>query len=289
MKKNIILTGESGFIGRNLIKSLVKNNYNIVSIVRNIDEDYFKSKSIKRIEYNISSENILDKDLFGNADLLIHLAWGDVGDVKSESHLEFSQYAHFDFIKKNILNGVKAIFVLGSCFEYGLCSGQISETNKLMPHTSYGKSKVNLFNMLLDLQKEMDFNLIWGRLFYVYGTGQKNTIYSQLMESIKLNKESFQMSMGTQKLDYLHITDLLDLILMLLKVDSNIGAVNLCSGKPIELWKLVSSWISNSKSNINLERGVIKSRDYEPESFWGDRTYLNAILQNLVDKDEFNK
>jgi nucleoside-diphosphate-sugar epimerase len=289
MNKNIILTGESGFIGRNLIDCLVKNNYNIFSIVRNIDEDYIKSQSIKRIEYSISLENNLENNLFANSDLLIHLAWGDVGDVKSDSHLYFSQFAHFDFIKKIILSGVKTIFVLGSCFEYGKCSGQIKETNELMPHTPYGKSKVNLFNMLLELQKEIDFKLIWGRLFYIYGTGQKNTIYSQLMEHINLNKEIFQMSMGTQKLDYLHITDLLDLILKLLKVNSNVGAVNLCSGKPIELWKLVSSWISISNIKIKVERGVMKSRDYEPESFWGDRTYLDAIIQNLVENDEFKK
>ena len=60
----------------------------------------------------------------------------------------------------------------------------------------------------------------------------------------------------------------------------NIKSVNLCSGKPIELWKQVNHWIKENNSNIKLNRGILPKRDHEPSSFWGNTDYLNSILSN---------
>ena len=103
-------------------------------------------------------------------------------DVKKNTQIK----AHQDFISKIVGAGVKNIFVLGSCYEYGLQNGELSEASALMPVTNYGKAKTLLLEYLEDLSTKQKFNFIWGRLFYIYGDAQpKDTFFGQLREAIK--------------------------------------------------------------------------------------------------------
>ena len=62
-------------------------------------------------------------------------------------------------------DGLKNLFVLGTCQEYGMQSGELSENNEVHPITKYGIAKNNLRIKLENLQKEYSFNLTWARLF----------------------------------------------------------------------------------------------------------------------------
>ena len=279
----ILLTGQTGFIGSNLIKLLINNNLQVISLIRSeFENNFYENNLYKKYIYCISKENNLEKIIDENVEGIIHLAWNDVRDVHSESHLNFSVDAHYDFLLKLIQAGIKNIFVLGTCFEYGKIEGLIDENMNPCPVTNYGKAKLKLYNRLIKLQLLYDFKLTWGRLFYVYGDNQKSTIYSQLLDSIKNFDQKFDMSNGDQKLDYLSINQVCNIILDLYLKKSNIGCVNICSGKPVELWKQVQCWIDQNNSSIKLNRGVISKRSYESPSFWGNTTYLNKVLKKTL-------
>jgi dTDP-6-deoxy-L-talose 4-dehydrogenase (NAD+) len=62
---------------------------------------------------------------------------------------------------------------------------------------------------------------------------------------------------------------------------ADIGVLNLCSGKPISVRKLVEDWIDENNWNINLNLGHYPYTDYEPLAFWGDRRKLDNFLSSI--------
>ena len=73
--KNIIVTGSTGFIGRNLIPLLIKEKYNVLEITRDYKKSYelYKSKTVK-FEIN-ENQNLLIKVVKNfNPEICLHLA-----------------------------------------------------------------------------------------------------------------------------------------------------------------------------------------------------------------------
>ena len=67
--KNLLITGSTGFIGKKLLKKLVKN-YNVWCLVR--DYQNSKNKNVRYIEHNLSYD-IPIINLPNNIDTVIHL------------------------------------------------------------------------------------------------------------------------------------------------------------------------------------------------------------------------
>lgn len=277
----VLVTGASGFIGKHIVSHLLDIGYEVIALSRSINNTTFKiNKNLTLIEYEISSDNEMNFEFMQEVDSLLHLAWSNIEDVNSEVHLSKIFPMHLRFLKYAINKGIKNIFVLGSCYEYGMCEGSIREDHLIDPITSYGKSKNMLRLELEKLSLKQPFNLVWGRLFYIYGEGQApSAIYSQLISSLKQGNKEFKMSQGDQILDYLHVREAINIIVQLLIKQVNIGCVNICSGKPVALQSLVSHWIVGQKSDINLILGAYPYRSFEPRTFWGDRAYLDSLLK----------
>lgn len=74
----VILTGATGLIGSNLIKDLLKSNYNVIAIVRDINKskDRFPSK-VELIQWDFKSKNI-NLEILENSSSIIHLAGAGV-------------------------------------------------------------------------------------------------------------------------------------------------------------------------------------------------------------------
>lgn len=277
----VVVTGATGFVGRYVVPCLLKAGCEVVALSRSLenaigydDENFFVAK------YEIGSNEKIDESLIKDTDVLLHLAWGNVNEVNSDVHLNNHLPMHYEFIKQVIEFGVKNIFVLGSCYEYGMCKGSIKEDHTTKPVTAYGISKDRLRSQLVQLGNDISFNLTWGRLFFVYGEGQvHSSIYNQLMSAIKNGDAEFKMSKGDQVLDYIQVHEAADTIVKLVMKKSNIGCVNICSGNPITLLSLVERWLDEEYASVKLVLGAYPYRSYEPKSFWGNRSYLDSILK----------
>ena len=178
-----------------------------------------------------------------------------------------------------IQGGLSNLFVAGTCFEYGLQFGPLSEDSPALPSNPYGFAKDALHRQLEFMQKTERFSLIWGRLFYMYGNAQfGSAIYQQLSNAIKRGETVFNMSGGEQLRDYLPVEEVGRLIAKLAMLQSDLGCVNICSGTPISVRILVERWIKENNWNVKLNFGYYPYPSHEPMAFWGQPDKLNRYL-----------
>jgi len=217
---------------------------------------------------------------FGKPETLLHLAWPGLPNYRETFHFERNLPADYIFLKKAVSAGVAQIVVAGTCFEYGLQSGGLDEGRSTNPVTSYGFAKDALRRQLEFLKTQMPFSLTWGRLFYLYGDGQsEHALLPQLRSAIARGDNTFDMSGGEQLRDYLPVTEAAQLLVALLMKRQDIGVVNICSGKPVSVRRLVESWIRENDWSIDLNFGHHPYPEHEPLSFWGDAFKLNTLLE----------
>ena len=87
------------------------------------------------------------------------------------------------------------------------------------------------------------------------------------------------MSGGQQLRDYLPITEVAKCLVSLAMGNRDNGIVNVCSGKPISVRKLVEGWIKEHNWPIKLNLGHYPYPDYEPMAFWGECQKLDRCLK----------
>jgi nucleoside-diphosphate-sugar epimerase len=275
----IAVTGASGFVGKHLIREMLKFGYDVVAVTRqkNTVSEFLGLVDIVELDLNDIDTDIYS--LLGKPDALIHLAWGGLPNYSSESHLnELSM--HFKFLDMMIKNGLTLLMVTGTCFEYGLQSGCLNEDDMARPTNPYGSAKNELRKKIEDLKLKYSFKFIWPRLFYTYGNGQaKTSIYTQLQQSVIEGKTLFNMSGGNQLRDYLAIEEVVKKLLNLLRLKKDVGIVNVCSGSPKILKNIVEDWKYANNWHIKLNLGYYPYPDYEPMEFWGSDLKYKILVE----------
>tara|TARA_B110000503_G_scaffold49423_2_gene80304 strand:+ start:9 stop:863 length:855 start_codon:yes stop_codon:yes gene_type:complete len=281
----ILVTGATGFIGSHLIRVLLKNETNqIIATSSNIKKaqkfDWFPKVTYFEYDLNNSSNNDLFS-FFDKPNQLIHLAWDKVSNVKDLLHTEQVLPNHSRFIKNMVAGGLEEIVVTGTCFEYGMINGCLREDLNTNPSNPYGIAKNTLREYIIELKKMYNFRYKWIRVFYIYGKGQsKNSLIYLLDQAIKNQYKQFNMSGGEQLRDYLNIYDVTKYISLIANQNIYIDRViNCCSGKPISVKNLVEQYLKEKGCSIDLNLGYYPYRDFEPMSFWGDRSFLDKILK----------
>jgi len=277
------VTGASGFIGRHVVAELKKKLITPVVILRpySVVPPYLSDLELVRIDIGAPPENSFD--LMGRPDLLIHLAWDGLPNYKSSRHLEFELHAQYHFLNRLIDDGLENLFVAGTCFEYGMASGQLHESIETRPSNAYGEAKDILRRRLQELQMKKKFLFTWVRLFYLYGLGQvESSLVSQLEHAIKSGNGVFNMSGGEQLRDYLPVRVAAERIVSLVELKTLVGVVNICSGEPISVREFVETYLEKNNSSLKLNFGAFPYSEYEPMEFWGDGRYY----RELMDKNE---
>jgi dTDP-6-deoxy-L-talose 4-dehydrogenase (NAD+) len=275
----VAVTGASGFIGRHVLTELERHPVDVTAVTRCAAKLADVATNVRIVELDLANQQADDYERLHKPDVLIHLAWEGLPNYKSLHHFETELSRQYLFLKGLIKAGLPAMVVTGTCLEYGMQSGALSEELTPLPSNPYGYAKDALRRQLEFLRDKHPFALTWARLFYMYGEGQpKSALLPQLKEAVDRGESSFNMSGGEQLRDYLPVDEVAALLVALALRQTDAGVVNICSGKPISLRNLVEGWLKDNGWTINLNLGHHPYPDYEPMAFWGDRRRLDYLL-----------
>ena len=204
---NILVTGSTGFIGKNLVNNLLKKNHNLCLVSKNKKFKFIKKKKINIIslqcDINFNKKN-LKKVINFSPDILVHLAWSGIPDY-SKKNSKKNLLKQKKFFKKIFsVTSIKKIIITGSCSEY---KNQAYLTSK---HFSDSKNKIKNFVKKKCQIKKISF--IWARLFFVYGKYQnKRSLIPKIIYTLKKRKE-INIINRSAKHDYINVLDIVHFI-----------------------------------------------------------------------------
>jgi nucleoside-diphosphate-sugar epimerase len=274
----VAVTGGGGFIGHHVLVELGARAVDSVALLRSSTKNPLKYTRCRVVQFDLQYPPTNAFELLGRPDVLIHLAWSDVHNCKSLKHFEQELPAQYRFLKNLIESGLETLVVAGTCLEYGMQSGSLSEDIVVSPTNPYGLAKDVLRRQLEYLKVAHPFQLVWARLFYTHGLGQPETsLLPQLRCAAERGDQFFNMTGGEQLRDYLPVTEIARHLVSLALAKKDIGVVNVCSGTPISVRKLVETCAKENGWSIGLNLGHYPYADHEPMAFWGDRRKLDGL------------
>jgi len=177
MKKRVLITGATGFVGRQVLKYLAEQNLSLTGIVRPDKQllltDYPALETVK-VTPNLFAEtpewwaNVLQ-----DIDTVIHVAWyAEPGlYLQSSMNLDCLQ-GTLSMAKGSVLAGVRRFVGIGTCFEYDLSNGMLSINTPINPLTPYAAAKAATYIALSEWFRANEIEFLWCRLFYLYGEGE---------------------------------------------------------------------------------------------------------------------
>ena len=239
MTKRVLITGGTGFIGKNVVNELISRGWEVHSLVF----PPFAAEQDCLIQYEM---NLMDNNAVGNFlkehkfENLIHLAWY-VGPKCHIADLNMDwTIATLNLLKSFKENGGKKFLGAGTISEYEYKYGYLLEDKTPTdPQTLYGNSKNAIFNIAKVYCKQNGIDFKWPRIFNLYGPAEKP---QRLMPSVIiscLKGEDVKVRDCLKFQDYLHVEDTARGIVEVF--ESNLqGAVNICSGKPVQLKAIVN-------------------------------------------------
>ncbi len=239
---NILVTGASGFVGKNLLKYLDSKNYNITV--------YDRDKGI---------------DNFNHFDVIIHLA-GKAHDLLNVSKPQDYYDANFELTKKLYnqfieSNSKKFIFISSVKASADTVIGILTENDQTNPKTHYGKSKLFAENYIqsIELPESKYYYIL--RPCMIHGPGNKgnlNLLYKFVSKGIPWPLAGFDNQRSFLSIDNLCfvIKELID------RDDIQSDIYNVADDEPIstnELINIISQTLNLKPKLWRINNSLIRS------------------------------
>ena len=226
----ILVTGASGFLGTHLVRSLVRQGFDVVSVshTRRAEEDK------RHFRIDLRDTAVLQK-LFGqfHFSAVMHLA---AAGVRSETEtLEdvaaVNIRATASLARLALMNKVERFVHVGTGFEYRPQAQPMDEFTPLGGPNLYGVSKAAGWMLLDALHRLEGLPLVTFRPFSVFGPGESASKLVPYTVLQALAGEPIRLTLGSQVRDYVFVDDVVDALRLGLTAPAAAGKVyNLGSG-----------------------------------------------------------
>ena len=245
MKKRILITGGTGFVGRQVLRHIANLDVSVTLIVRAGKLHSFKETPAVNIV--IETNDLFAEstswwaNVFQGVDTVIHLAW----DVEHGKYLQSLRnldclQGTLAMAKGAVSAGVRRIIGIGTCFEYDLSHCLLSIDTPLKPLTPYAGAKAATYNVLSNWLPSQNVEFAWCRLFYLYGPGEDERRLVPYMRNKLAVGEKVELSSGTQIRDFLNVC-VAGRLIADVAIGSAQGPINICSGVPVTVKQLAEN------------------------------------------------
>ena len=264
----ILVTGGCGYKGSILIPKLLKLGHKVISVDTQWFGNYLvKHKNLKNIKLDI---NDIEKIDLKNVNTIIHLASianDPMADLDKNLSWEVSALGTLNLINAALKYRVKKIIYASSGSVYGIKKEKkVHEDLKLKPISLYNKVKMITERVLLSYSDKIDINIIRPGTVCGYSPRMRYDLTVNAMTYSALKNKKILVFAGKQIRPNIHIEDLSDIYIMLLKNDYkelivNAGFENLSI---LEIAKKISK-ITNAKIIIKKDKNDPRSYRMSPE------------------------
>lgn len=230
------VAGGAGFIGSNLVSSLLKNKCQVTVFDNlsggNLDflKEYYSNSGFSFIEGNLLDTDLLNSSIKGH-DVVFHLAASSdisLGNKKTDLDMKNGFLTTFNILEGMRLNGIKKIIFTSSSSIYGKSESkpfcEISG-GSVAPLSLYAASKVCSEAYLCAYSNLYGIRAWIFRLANIVGPNATHGVIFDFIRKLRSDPgELFILGDGTQVKPYLHVKECVDGMLFAFKLAK--GGVN---------------------------------------------------------------
>ena len=271
----VLLTGATGFVGRQVLRVLAERAFQVRAVVRDGKQSQLSTN--KNIETVVTTPDLFAetvewwKKVCTGIDTVIHVAWyAEPGKyLQSAKNLDCLT-GTLHLANGAAQAGVRRIVGIGTCSEYELTGGMLPVSTPLRPLTPYAGAKAAAYMALSQWLPLKVVEFAWCRLFYLHGEGEdKRRLIPYLRARLKAG-EFAELTNGNQIRDFLDVCDAGQMIVetALSQVQ---GPVNICSGIPVSVRQLAEQIADEYGRRDLLKFGVRPDNLFDPPYVVGVR------------------
>lgn len=290
----ILVTGGAGFIGSNLINSLLADGHYVINI-DNLDNFYdikIKEQNIQKnsnnasykfIELDIRNLDRLKNLVYDDIDVIIHLAakagvrpslqypieYSDTNVKGTQNMLEFANY-----------KSVKKFIFASSSSVYGNnINVPWSESDSVLPISPYACTKLSgeLLGHVYSHLYNIEFTAL--RFFTVYGPGQRPDLAIHKFTRLIYEDKHIEIyGDGESRRDYTYIDDVINGIKNVLYTKlKKFEVINIGNNKTIQLLELISLIEIRLKKKANIK--YVSKVPGDVEQTWADISKAEKLIK----------
>lgn len=207
-----VVTGATGFLGRQLVEELIAQKNEVTILVRDINKVPEKwASSVHVIEISLEELAKTDISIFHNstADLFFHMAWsGTSGNSRADISLQLDNVKYTcDAVKLAKKLNCSKFINAGSIMEYEVMQFIPKDDSKPGLGNIYSIAKLTADCMAKTLAMREEISYINVIISNIYGVGEKTPRFLNSTLRKMLKSERIPLTQGTQLYDFIYITD----------------------------------------------------------------------------------
>ena len=288
-KMRVLVTGATGFIGANLVHSLVDKGYEVHIFLRETSDTWRINDIIGKVSKHycdLTDRNKVKETIAEiKPQIIFHLAiYGGYPFQKNSIKIINTNFiGTVNLLSACVNNGFECFVNTGSSSEYGVKDKPMSESDILEPINDYGVAKAASTLYCQSVAKRYSLPVFTLRLFSPYGYYESPTrLIPYLITSCLQNKE-INLSRPDTVRDFVFIDDVIDAYFRVVKESKNLKSgdiFNIGSGKQHNL-KEVFEIISKLTGYVKMPHwGKANERESDIAKVWeADITKAKEILK----------